>query len=90
MKPGERRLHRPTPVTYCLTLFSFLCLSESAVFSQSDLCFLSHGGSSETFTINEGVPVGSIIGVLKVSCSSACIKCLHVARPLPITAVVHL
>lgn len=33
----------------------------------AELCFLSHGGSSETFTVNEAMPVNSIIGTLKVS-----------------------
>ena len=52
----------------CIILLSqCVSLTESVVTPQSDLCFLSHGGSSETFTINEAVPVGSIIGVLKVS-----------------------
>lgn len=35
--------------------------------SQDNLCFLSHGGSSETFTVNEGLPVNSVIGSIKVS-----------------------
>lgn len=35
--------------------------------AQVDLCFLEDGSSSETFTINEAVPVGSIIGLLKVN-----------------------
>ncbi|XP_054162337.1 protocadherin Fat 4-like, partial [Oppia nitens] len=34
--------------------------------NQDNLCFLSHGGSSETFTVNEGLPVNSIIGTIKV------------------------
>lgn len=55
-------------------IFFFLQFCECAVFSSSDLCFLSHGGSSETFTINEAVPVGSIIGVLKVSVFSLLIS----------------
>ena len=35
--------------------------------NQDNLCFLSHGGSSETFTVNEGLPVNSVIGSIKVS-----------------------
>ena len=53
-----------------LTLLIALdCSSMSSVQAQSqgDLCFLSDGSSSETFTINEAVPIGSIIGHLKVS-----------------------
>lgn len=31
-----------------------------------NLCFLSHGGSSETFTVNEAMPINSVIGTIKV------------------------
>jgi len=53
-------------------IFSIINPSKCAVYSsatqiQENLCYLSSGGSSETFTINEAVPVGSIIGILKVS-----------------------
>ncbi|KAI1280504.1 Protocadherin beta-7 [Halotydeus destructor] len=38
----------------------------SASFSSANLCFLSHGGSSETFTVNEASAVNFVIGALKV------------------------
>ncbi|KAH7961078.1 hypothetical protein HPB52_001554 [Rhipicephalus sanguineus] len=31
-----------------------------------NLCYLTHGGSSETFTVNEAFPVESIVGRLQV------------------------
>ncbi|KAH7643280.1 protocadherin fat 1-like protein [Dermatophagoides farinae] len=31
----------------------------------NNLCFLSHGGSSETFTVNEAVEIDSVIGTIK-------------------------
>ncbi|KPM08419.1 hypothetical protein QR98_0069360 [Sarcoptes scabiei] len=31
----------------------------------SNLCFLSHGGSSETFTVNEATPIETVIGTIK-------------------------
>ncbi len=37
-----------------------------APIEESNLCFLSHGGSSETFTVNEAMPVDSVIGTIKV------------------------
>ena len=43
-----------------------VCPPAAAALS-ADLCFLSHGGSSETFTVNEAIPVNSVIGTLKVS-----------------------
>lgn len=43
--------------------------SDSVTHNESNLCFLSHGGSSETFTVNEAVPVDSVIGTIKVSVS---------------------
>lgn len=33
----------------------------------SNLCFLSHGGSSETFTVNEATPIETVIGTIKVN-----------------------
>uniref|UniRef100_A0A6B0VG12 Putative family u69 unassigned peptidase n=1 Tax=Ixodes ricinus TaxID=34613 RepID=A0A6B0VG12_IXORI len=35
--------------------------------AQDNLCYLTHGGSSETFTVNEAFPVESIIGTLQVA-----------------------
>ncbi|KAI2811329.1 hypothetical protein BLOT_002503 [Blomia tropicalis] len=32
---------------------------------ESNLCFLSNGGSSETFTVNEAMPIDSVIGSIK-------------------------
>lgn len=34
---------------------------------QDNLCYLTHGGSSETFTVNEAFPVESIVGRLQVA-----------------------
>ena len=54
---------------YFILINLLIILSNSSnyyVHAQVDLCFLADGSSSETFTINEAVPVGSIIGVLKV------------------------
>lgn len=53
-----------TTFTHLLTIQSSFV---STSVSSSDLCYLSHGGASETFTINEAVPIGSIVGSLKVS-----------------------
>ncbi|KAF8784600.1 Protocadherin-15 like protein [Argiope bruennichi] len=54
----------------CLSsLLSFFLLHEFATaddFSQDDRCYLSNGGSSETFTVREDLPVGSIIGTLPI------------------------
>ena len=50
-----------------INLLIILDNSSNYASAQSDLCFLADGSSSETFTINEAVPVGSIIGILKVS-----------------------
>ncbi|CAN8021961.1 unnamed protein product, partial [Ixodes persulcatus] len=36
-------------------------------FPADNLCYLTHGGSSETFTVNEAFPVGNIIGTLQVA-----------------------
>ncbi|KAH9371018.1 hypothetical protein HPB48_017007 [Haemaphysalis longicornis] len=33
---------------------------------RDNLCYLTHGGSSETFTVNEAFPVESIVGSLQV------------------------
>ncbi|GIX89611.1 cadherin-related tumor suppressor [Caerostris extrusa] len=47
----------------------FFLLHEFATaddFSQDDRCYLSNGGSSETFTVQEDLPVGSIIGTLPI------------------------
>lgn len=56
---------------YLVTTFTQLLTIQrsfvSTSVSSSDLCYLSHGGASETFTINEAVPIGSIVGSLKVS-----------------------
>ncbi|KAH9387544.1 hypothetical protein TYRP_008733 [Tyrophagus putrescentiae] len=38
-----------------------------APIEESNLCFLSHGGSSETFTVNEAMPVDSVIGTIKTT-----------------------
>lgn len=54
-------------VTISSTQFPAIQSSVSTSVSSSDLCYLSHGGASETFTINEAVPIGSIVGSLKVS-----------------------
>ncbi|KAM7302659.1 protocadherin-16 [Ixodes scapularis] len=35
--------------------------------ARDNLCYLTHGGSSETFTVNEAFPVESIIGTLQVA-----------------------
>lgn len=40
--------------------------SSSQESTLENLCFLSHGGSSETFTVNEAMPVNSVIGTIKV------------------------
>ncbi|GFQ85505.1 cadherin EGF LAG seven-pass G-type receptor 2 [Trichonephila clavata] len=54
----------------CLSsLLSFFLLHAFATaddFSQDDRCYLSNGGSSETFTVREDLPVGSIIGTLPI------------------------
>ncbi|KFM63488.1 Fat-like cadherin-related tumor suppressor-like protein, partial [Stegodyphus mimosarum] len=54
----------------CLSsLLSVFLLNASAKaddFSQDDRCYLSNGGSSETFTVREDLPVGSIIGTLPI------------------------
>ncbi|KAL3186804.1 hypothetical protein MRX96_026951 [Rhipicephalus microplus] len=34
---------------------------------EDNLCYLTHGGSSETFTVNEAFPVESIVGTLQVA-----------------------
>ncbi|XP_037503597.2 cadherin-99C-like, partial [Rhipicephalus sanguineus] len=34
---------------------------------RDNLCYLTHGGSSETFTVNEAFPVESIVGTLQVA-----------------------
>ena len=55
---------------YLVTISTQLLAIQSSVspsVTSSDLCYLSHGGASETFTINEAVPIGSIVGSLKVS-----------------------
>ncbi|XP_037509901.1 protocadherin-16 [Rhipicephalus sanguineus] len=42
------------------------CLPQSIASNQDNLCYLTHGGSSETFTVNEAFPVESIVGRLQV------------------------
>lgn len=50
-------------------VYTIICVQIISALSstQDNLCFLSHGGSSETFTVNEGLPVNSVIGSIKVN-----------------------
>ncbi|KAJ6225284.1 hypothetical protein RDWZM_003829 [Blomia tropicalis] len=49
-----------TTTTTTTTETSFVSSDE-----ESNLCFLSNGGSSETFTVNEAMPIDSVIGSIK-------------------------
>ncbi|XP_065287321.1 protocadherin-15-like isoform X1 [Dermacentor albipictus] len=42
------------------------CQAQTTTSNQDNLCYLTHGGSSETFTVNEAFPVESIVGRLQV------------------------
>ncbi|XP_077554515.1 protocadherin Fat 4-like Cad96Ca isoform X2 [Haemaphysalis longicornis] len=42
-------------------------LAQTTTSTQDNLCYLTHGGSSETFTVNEAFPVESIVGSLQVA-----------------------
>nr|XP_050043071.1 protocadherin-16-like [Dermacentor andersoni] len=42
------------------------CQGQTTTSNQDNLCYLTHGGSSETFTVNEAFPVESIVGRLQV------------------------
>jgi hypothetical protein len=54
---------RELKLIYWITLIQISVIFSS---SQDNLCFLSHGGSSETFTVNEALPVNSVIGSIRV------------------------
>ncbi|XP_054709710.1 cadherin EGF LAG seven-pass G-type receptor 3-like [Uloborus diversus] len=49
-----------------LSLFLLHALAAADDFSQDDRCYLSNGGSSESFTVREDLPVDSIIGTLPI------------------------
>nr|XP_015921109.1 protocadherin Fat 4 isoform X2 [Parasteatoda tepidariorum] len=49
-----------------LSIFLFVAFATADDFSQDDRCYLSNGGSSETFTVKEDLPVGSLIGTLPI------------------------
>jgi hypothetical protein len=54
---------RELKIIYLITLIQISVILSS---SQDNLCYLSHGGSSETFTVNEALPVNSVIGSIRV------------------------
>jgi hypothetical protein len=54
---------RELKLIYWITLIQISVILSS---SQDNLCYLSHGGSSETFTVNEALPVNSVIGSIRV------------------------
>lgn len=56
----------PTTTTTTTSTTSSPSLSSSSS-SSSNLCYLTDNGPSQTFTVNEGLPVNSIIGTLQVS-----------------------
>nr|XP_037285344.1 protein dachsous-like [Rhipicephalus microplus] len=52
---------------HLLALTECLAPPTTTTSSQDNLCYLTHGGSSETFTVNEAFPVESIVGTLQVA-----------------------
>lgn len=67
--------HHHHPVLYHLILVNILsyfyghnCAPDNLIpQTNPDLCYLTDGGSSQTFTVNEATPINSVIGTLQVS-----------------------
>ena len=48
------------------TMLAILLLAVSVIGGEDDGCFLTGGGSTESFFVPEDVPVGSVLGHLSV------------------------